>query len=498
MKKNFQKGLVLVNVLVFAVITIMVTTALINWSSSMIKSIRNLSSKEQAMQVAEAGIDYYRWHLAHAPTDYKDGYATTTNGPFIHDFKDKDGTVIGKFSLNITPPPIGSTLIKVKSTGTVNSAPGVTRSLLVTLAIPSFAKYAVIANDFMRFGDGTEVFGPIHVNNGVRFDGLTHNVITSSKDKFIDPDQGSHNPSWYQMGVYTTQSPTELNTNGTPPTTAPSRPDVFMAGRQFPIQVVDFLGITTDLARMKSDAIANGKYYASSGVQGYHIVLKTNDTFDIYKVKTLASQPNNCDNDQNETGWGTWSIKTPLTNTSNQQIFQSNVAFPANGVIFVEDHVWVDGQINTARVTIAAGKFPDNPSTWKNIIVNDDLLYTNYDSTDTIALVAQGHILSGLYDDAGGEDLRIDGAVIAQNGKVGRYYYSSSCGSTYLMDTLTLYGMLGSNKRYGFAWISGGGGTSSGFQNRDIIYDSNLLYAPPPNFPLTSNQYTILSWEEIE
>ncbi|MDQ5893346.1 MAG: hypothetical protein QG640_358, partial [Patescibacteria group bacterium] len=32
---------------------------------------------------------------------------------------------------------------------------------------------------------------------------------------------------------------------------------------------------------------------------------------------------------------------------------------------------------------------------------------------------------------------------------------------------------------------------------RNIIYDGNLLYAPPPSFPLTSDQYTTLSWEEI-
>ncbi len=486
-----KKGFILVNVLVFGVIAMVVTSALVNWGGSMLKSTRQLTAREQAMQIAEAGVDYYRWHLAHASNDYKDGNATTTNGPFIHDFEDKDGNVIGQFALTITPPLVGSTLIKIKSKGTVISDPSVSRTLQVSLAIPSFAKFAVVANDIMNFGVGTEVFGPIHSNDGIHFDGLAHNVITSAKTKYIDTDQSSN---WYQFGVYTTLNPSELNNDTTPPAVVPSRPDVFMAGRQFPVAVVDFTGITTDLSSMKANAISGGKYYAASGAQGYHIVLKTNDTFDIYRVNSLRSAPVNCNNSQSETGWGVWSIN----NTGGAQTFIENSAIPANGIVFVEDHVWVDGDINSARVTIAAGKFPDSPSTWKNIIINDDLLYTNYDGQDAIALIAQGNITTGLYNDFDGdENLRIDAALMAQNGRAGRYYYSSNCGSTHKENKLTLYGMIGTNKRYGFAWGSAAS-ISSGYTIREIIYDGNLLYAPPPSFPLTSNQYTTLSWEEVK
>jgi hypothetical protein len=325
----------------------------------------------------------------------------------------------------------------------------------------------------MRFGAGTEVFGPIHSNNGIRFDGLAHNLITSSKDKYIDPDNGNA----YRFGVYTTVGTTDPS----PPATVPSRPDVFMAGRQFPVAVVDFAGITTELATMKSDAIANGKYFAASGAQGYSIVLKTNDTFDIYRVSSVRNAPGSCSNTQGQTGWATWSI--------NNQTFLQNYPIPANGIIFVEDHVWVSGQINTARVTIAAGKFPDSATTRKDIIVNNDLTYTNYDGRDTIALIAQGNITTGLYSD---DNLRIDAALIAQNGRIGRFYYSSSCGVNANRSDITLYGMLGTKLRYGFAYTDG-----TGYNIRNIIYDSNLLYAPPPSFPLTSSQYSVLSWEEI-
>jgi type II secretory pathway pseudopilin PulG len=139
MKKNIRKnngknsGLILVNVLVFAVIAIVVTTALINWGTTMLKSSQQLIAREQAFQIAEAGIDYYRWHLAHSHSDYTDGNSASSTGPYIHTFKDKDGVVIGQFDLTITPPITGSTVVKIKSKGTVASTT-VSRTIQTTLA----------------------------------------------------------------------------------------------------------------------------------------------------------------------------------------------------------------------------------------------------------------------------------------------------------------------------------------------------------------------------
>jgi hypothetical protein len=469
-----SRGIILVNVLIFMGIAITVTAALVSWGAVVLKSTQQLTIREQAFQVAEAGIEYYRWHLAHAPTDYKDG--TNNAGPYVHDVKDTNGDVIGQYSLTITPPPVGSTIVKVKSIGTIMSTPGVSRTVQGTLAIPSLAKFAVVANNDMRFGSGTEVFGPIHSNGGIRFDGLAHNVVTSSQTTYDDPDDGT---SVQKFGVYTTVGTDDPN----PPAAVPNRPDVFIAGRQFPVQSFDFAGLTLDLSQMKATAQqTDGKYFAASGAQGYHIILKTNDTFDLYKVTSLKSPPNKCEAQSGQANWGLWSI--------NNEQFVANYPFPVNGVIFVEDHLWINGQINGARLTIAAGRFPDNVSTRKSITVNNDLLYTRYDGTDVIALVAQGDFNVGLWSD---DDLRIDSALIAQNGRVGRYYYESDCSSTYYKrNTITLYGMIATNLRYGFAYTDG-----TGYQNRNIIYDGNLLYGPPPSFPLTSNNYQTISWEEV-
>ena len=142
------------------------------------------------------------------------------------------------------------------------------------------------------------------------------------------------------------------------------------------------------------------------------------------------------------------------------------------------------------RVTIASGRFPVNASTYSNITVNNSLTYTNFNGSDTIALIAQNNINVGLNSD---NNLAIDGALIAQNGLVGRYYYSSSCGTNSTRASLTTFGTIGSNQQSGFAY-----GDGTGSQSRTYNYDANLLYAPPPSFPLTSDSYSLLSWQELQ
>ena len=484
--KKLNSGSILLQAFFFGVISIIMIGALISWASTNIKASRIGLYREQALQIAEAGIDYYRWHLAHASTDFQDG--TGFPGSYIHDFFDKDGVKIGTYTLDIIPPAVGSTLVKIKSTGKVLIDPTVSRAILVQLAVPSLAKYAVVANDNMRFGSGTEVFGPIHSNGGIRFDGLAHNIITSAKDQYDDPDHTGNN----EFGVHThVNAPPGSGTNNTfrpleaPPSPVANRTDIFEAGRIFPTPAVDFVGLTTDLAQIKADAQSDGKYISSSGKQGYKIVFKTDDTFDVYKVNNLISPPSGCSSSQS--GWGTWTIKT---SGSGNTTFVGNYPMPVNGLIFVEDNVWVEGQINIARVTLAAGRFPDNPSTRPNIIVNNNLLYTNYDGQDVIALIAQGNFNAGL---SSANVLRVDAALVAQNGRTGRHYYSSNCGTGYLRSSITLYGMIASNIRYGFAYTDG-----TGYATRDIIYDANLLYGPPPSFPLTTDQYQVISWEEVK
>ena len=478
-----SKGQILVQILFLTVIATAAIAALVSMGISTLGTSRHGYYSEQAFQIAEAGIEYYRWHLAHAPQDFQDG--TGRDGPYYHSYQDKDGVVIGGFMLEITPPPTGSTLVTILATATTTADPAVKRKVRVQLAIPSLAKYAAVANDFMRFGPGTEVFGPMHFNAGVRFDGTAHNVITSAVSNFNDPDHSGAN----EFGVHTHRNPppgTGVNDSfrplEAPPNGVQNRIDVFLAGRQFPAPALDFTGFTADLAQIKADAITAGRYFAGSSGKGYHVVLRTNDVFDLYRVTKTTSPPSNCTNYLNQSGWGTWTIQN--------ETYMGNYPFPSNGLIFFEDHVWVDGTINTARLTIASGRFPESPATTSSITINNDILYTNYDGSDVLSLIAQNNINIGWASDT---DLRVDAALVAKNGRVGRYYYRPYyCNPNVYKNAITSYGMIATYQRYGFAYTDG-----TGYNLRTIIYDANLLYGPPPSFPLTSDQYETISWEEV-
>ncbi|MFA6315145.1 MAG: pilus assembly PilX N-terminal domain-containing protein [Candidatus Paceibacterota bacterium] len=496
---NQNRGDILVTSLVFGAIALMVVVGLINWGVYIMKSIRATVSREQAFQIAEAGADYYQWHLAQYPTDYQDG--TSGSGPYSHDFFDKDGNLLGSFHLTITPPQIGSTVVKIVSEGRIASS-SIARKIEKTMAIPSLARYAVVANDNMRFGEGTEVFGPIQSNGGIRFDGVAHNLVSSAMSTYRDPDTGQT-----EWGVYTNVG----TDDPTPPTALPNRSDIFIAGRQVGVPRTDFVGLTAGLTNLQTLARAGGKEWTSSGSKGYHIILRTDGKYDIYKVNSLQASPNSTcsDGGDSQVQWGTWSIKNKNPNDSNQpnQTYIGRYNFPTNGVIFVNDHVWIDGQIDSARLTVVAGLIGNtDPTKNANITINSDLIYSSYDGTNSVGLVAQGNINVGLVSE---DDIRIDAALVAEKGRVGRFFYNSSCsisGTAYWhRDSLTLYGMIATYVRYGFAYTGnsfncGGsiGSTGSGYCIRDITYDANLLYAPPPSFPQATTQYQVISWREIK
>jgi hypothetical protein len=216
----------------------------------------------------------------------------------------------------------------------------------------------------------------------------------------------------------------------------------------------------------------------------------------MYKVTALVMKPSNCGTDgtaQSQVNgpqyyqWGTWSIST--------QSLVGNYPIPDNGVIFVDDDVWVDGTINNARVTIAAGIIGNtDPLSNSNITINTNLKYTNTNGSDVIGLIAQGNINSGMVSD---NSYEIDGALVAEKGRVGRFYYNNNCtisGTNYShRNSLTLFGMIATAVRYGFAYSD-----STGYSIRTINYDGNLLYGPPPSFPQATTQYQVISWQQLQ
>ena len=84
MFKNHEKkhrGSIIIQVIAFSAISIVILSGIVSWAMMSVKLARHAEHGEQALHVAEAGVDYYRWHLAHAPTDYQDGTGTAGGSP---------------------------------------------------------------------------------------------------------------------------------------------------------------------------------------------------------------------------------------------------------------------------------------------------------------------------------------------------------------------------------------------------------------------------------
>lgn len=469
------RGSALAYGLVIMTVVMILLTSIVTFVSSYLQYSLKQRDREQALHIAEAGIHFYRWYLAHQldgrtagqiQAFWDAGTALGQSTPYVGVFGD------GEYSITVDPPASGQTIVYITSTGNTNRYPDQSRTIRVRLRRPSWSEFAALTDEAVRFGTGTEVFGKIHSNNGIRFDGLAHNVVSSAVDEYNDPDHNGGN----EFGVHThVNVPPATGVNNTfraaeaPPSAVAARTDVFEAGREFPVAPLDFNGLLGDLSLMKAEAQSgtNGSRYFNNAHQGRHIILKANDTFDIRTVQSFNASTNEIINYNG--GWANYSI-------------------PDGGVIFVENNVWLEGTVNGRRVTVVAANLVS--AAQKTMYLGKDLRYTNYDCTDMIGAIGQHDV--EVYRQSN-NILRLDAALLAQSGRVGRANYT---GAFATRDTITVYGSIVSNERYGFAWADAMGNHVSGYQTRNLYYDNNLLYCPPPYFP-TGTQYELDLWEEL-
>jgi hypothetical protein len=492
MNKNKKRGSVIAYALIITSVVSIILVSILQYISSQIRFSSNRIHRESAFQVAEAGIHFYQWYLSHSIAGqtaqqiedfWENGDPYGVDEPYEAEFSDPEGGAIGRYSIEVEPPEEGTTIVMVKSTGWTYAEPDAKRIIQVRFRRPSWSEYAILANDDMRFGPGTLVNGRIHSNDGIRFDGTATNIISSSLDMYDDPDHSGNN----EFGVHThvTAPPGNgvgndfQNQEAPPIDPVPERPDVFQAGRVFPAPEIDFNGLVADMAHMKNEAQISGHgiYYDNTGCgngnqqrnEGRHIILNG----DRMTVRTVRNY-----------------------NNSNKSITTegcalNNVPIPDNGVVFVENDIWIEGTINDRRVTfVAADLMGGSPA---NIYVGGgNLLYTNFDGRDIIGLLAQSNI-EVIKDSL--DDLTLCAAMISGSGRIGRDKYTPfGCNSQSCEDhkgTITITGALATNLRYGFAYTNG-----TGYSYRILNFDNNLLYFPPPYYP-TGTEYHIDQWEEL-
>ncbi len=453
-------GAMLILVIVFTGIFVLILSAMIG----LVLLQQKLSNQEvaeiQALHIAEAGINYYRWHLAHDPDDYTDG--TGQAGPYEHSYSDPTTGEIGTFSLEIDPPPEGSTVVTIRSTGWVNKYPNIKKKIEAKYGKPSLARFSFLTNTDVWFGSNEHVAGEMHSNGGVRMDGTNDSLVTSAKETYT---------CTYSHGC--SQS-------------GETKPGVWGSGPnsdlwKYPVPEVDFNSITLDLATLKQQAQSNGHYYSHQNY-GYHIIFKNDGTYDIYLVTQLYPSLYQVDDSDF------------LHCLYRQERIQNealigNYSAPSNGVIFVEDNVWVEGTVK-GRFTLAAARFPDNPATNASIFINNNINYSARDGTNALGLIAQKNVVVPRHAPS---TLTIDAVMLAQKGRVYRPYYCS--GGSVIDNSIEIYGGIITNKIWTWTWVSGST-VIDGYINTTNIYDNYIKFSPPPHFP-TDNEYQLISWEEL-
>lgn len=459
-------------VLVFGGIFLVMMAGLFSFLIFQINQNQKIEARNLAFQISEAGINYARWHLAHAEDDF------TFFG--LYDYKDPEGVIVGKYQLGVIPPSGCDSGVKVTSTGWKLGFDDLPRKIQIKYAKPALAKYAFLTNSNVWFGPLEELKGPFHSNGGIRMDGEQNSLSTSAKETYICGAEHGCSQS-------TCASPCSWTVQGC------ECPGIWGVGEggdeglwQFPVSNVDFAGLTQDLADLKNLATTSGIYLAPTGGLGYHIIFFPDGTFDVYKVTELQSPVWGWDGE----GW------TYESNSIKNETFFQNFSLPLGcSPVFVEDDLWVEGNVS-GRVTVVAARLPDIPGLEAKMIIPNNINYM--DSTSVLGLISQKDILIPLYSP---DNLEIKAALLAQKGHIFRYYYPNWGSEPYktyaIRNYIETFGSIITNTLWTFTWVDSNNNVVSGYQTTEMSYNPDLTYSPPPYFPV-SGDYDIVSWEEVE
>jgi hypothetical protein len=462
---GYKKGYYLPLVLTFSVVTFIIIGAILTVAFTNFGVVKRQSRSTSALNVAEAGINYYLWHLSHNPEDYCDGNPCSGSGPFgpyTHSFKDTDGNVVGQFDITITEPVSAGGAVTISSVGT--TATGEQRTIVATIGLPSFARYSFITNSEVWFGDTETTNGLVHSNKGIHFDGTANGLVTSTVQTYT-PSSCFGGDGSVQNGIWGTGGPQSY--------------------WNYPVPQVDFNQITSDLNDLQVAAQEDGIYLGTllnaqgqKLYDGYAIRFNANGTVTVGRVtarRDNGSLGGNCVNHQRSNSL----IQSVVWESTDR-------ALPTNGIIFAADNVWTWGTI-TSRVTLASGRLPDSSSTNTNVFLQNDISYTVKDGTVALGIVSQSDIIVNSDSE---DDLVLDAYLLSQKGRVFRPLYSGN-----VKTKISVYGGIATNSWWTWSWVNGSGTVTSGYQTTSQTYDNYLALNPPPLFPKTGS-YAILSWKE--
>lgn len=466
------RGIITTYVLVFGTIFLLLLSGLLGFILLQLRQSAQRIAWNEAFQITEAGINYYRWCLNNGIED---------NCPLEKEYQDLTGNPIGKFSLNVTSTASCGEISQrtITSRGWTYKFPQLDRQIKVNYARKSVAEYAYLLNDNVWAGADREIRGLYHSNGGIRMDGENQSLVTSGQESWLCTS--SFGCKYWSCPSGCSREGSACRCPGVFTTTKNSNPDLF----EFPVPSFDFTGITVDLAQIKdiTDEYPQEYYWPpvtnlNPQGRGYHLIFKNNGTFEVRIITDLdgiqAYSPEEGDHWEysiinEEYSYGTFAIN------------------PGCSLIFVEDNLWLEGEVK-GKVTIASANLL-NPNLDTDVWLRGNINYTTLDGSDGLGVIGERNVLI-TPDSPNNMELR--GIFIAQKGRFGRNLYWGN-----IRESLEIKGSIVSNGRVGTQWISGSQ-VVSGYLRRENSIDPNLIYAPPPFVPRTTSDFNLVGWEEIE
>jgi hypothetical protein len=471
--KSSQIGSLLVLILVLGATFFVIVSSFIGYIITQSQVTEQRYQLEKASEIAEAGLNYYRWFLAHYPNDVTNG--TGTPGPYVHVYNDPELGAIGEFSLSISSSTYCGDVasLEVTSAGHTYADPTLERTITARYMQPTVAEYAYIINSSVWAGASQNFIGPYHSNQGIRMDGTNQSTVTSGLSTWTCTATFGCSPSGTRNGVFTTTS----------------NPNTLLFS--YPSPPINFTNLTVDLANMQTKAqTGGGVYLPSSGTYGYRITFNGNGTFTARRVTAVRSYTAYSTED------GSHTERNIIQTDAFYGTYPISTACP---LIYVADKIWLQGEVDQ-KVTIAAAG-TDSTGANPSIILQNDITYDD-PNTDGLLAVAEQNVLIGIDVP---NNMNINGIYVAQNGRFGRndYEYSNLPNPSgpldfrpyYERNSLTINGTIVSNGRVGTQWTSGST-FQSGFHDRYSSYDRNLVSNPPPLVPNTSDVYNFVEWRE--
>jgi len=252
---------------------------------------------------------------------------------------------------------------------------------------------------------------------------------------------------------------------------------------EFPVPSFDFEGITIDLAQIKANAQSSSIYLlpsvdVNSQADGYHIIFRNDGFIEVWIITDL--QGTWAYNLEEDWHWDYFTI-------TDEYLYNTYPIGSICPVIFVEDNVWLEGEVK-GKITLASANLIE-PNEDTDVILLEDINYTTQDGSDGLAVIGERNILIGPDSP---DQMELRGIFIAQKGRFGRNHYPSN-----LRDKLEITGSIVSNGRVGTKWTSGSV-IVSGYLKRENYIDSKLTYSSPPFTPYAEYDFKIVRWEEVE